>query len=146
MKLVEVEMSIMSAPQGYYLAQGISRDMNFSVGLQSLFDKVYNMKEKLESFYTDGTFRNPEFNVGDAVLIDNVFNLVVKESSYDAPDRNKLLDAITDMRDQMNADLTTKLAIPKICCGKNGLDWDEVKGMFELVFNDTDVQILVCTQ
>ena len=33
MKIVELEINIMAVPQGYYLAQGISRDLNFKVGL-----------------------------------------------------------------------------------------------------------------
>ena len=33
MKIAELEINIMAVPQGYYLAQGISRDLNFKVGL-----------------------------------------------------------------------------------------------------------------
>ena len=146
MKITEVELNIMSAPQSYYLANGISRDLNFATGLPAVFDKMYNMKEKIETFYQDEYTHEPVIELGEAVLIDNVFNLVVKESSYDKPDKDRLLDAITDMRDQMEEEVITKLAIPKICCGRNGLNWDDVKAMFELVFVDADVQILVCVQ
>lgn len=146
MKMTEIELNVMSAPQSYYLANGISRDLNFGTGLPAVFDKMYNMKEKIETFCQDEYTHEVAIELGEAVLIDNVFNLVVKESSYDKPDRDRLLDAITDMRDQMDEDMITKLAIPKICCGRNGLNWDDVKAMFELVFVDSDVQILVCTQ
>lgn len=47
---------------------------------------------------------------------------------------------------QMDAKMIKKLAIPKICCGRNGLEWDDVRSMFEFVFADSDVQILVCIQ
>ena len=76
----------------------------------------------------------------------NSFNLIVKENSYNKPDSDRLLDAIVNMRDQMDAKMIKKLAIPKICCGRNGLEWDDVWSMFEFVFADSDVQILVCIQ
>ena len=53
MKITEVDLNIMSAPQSYYLAQGISKDLNFSTGLPALFDRMYDMREKLEIFYAD---------------------------------------------------------------------------------------------
>lgn len=139
MKMVELEINIMGVPQGYYLAQGISRDLNFKVGLPAVFEKQYNMAAKLKRNYTD-------IELGKALLVDNVFNLVAKDSSYDFPDRDVLMDAIINMRDQMETNMVTKLAIPKICCGRNGLDWDDVKSMFEFIFDDSDVQILVCLQ
>lgn len=139
MKMVELEINIMGVPQGYYLAQGISRDLNFKVGLPAVFEKQYNMAAKLKRNYTD-------IELGKALLVDNVFNLVAKDSSYDFPDRDMLMDAIINMRDQMETNMVTKLAIPKICCGRNGLDWDDVKNMFEFIFDDSDVQILVCLQ
>lgn len=139
MKMVELEINIMGVPQGYYLAQGISRDLNFKVGLPAVFEKQYNMVAKLKRNYTD-------IELGKALLVDNVFNLVAKDSSYDFPDRDMLMDAIINMRDQMETNMVTKLAIPKICCGRNGLDWDDVKSMFEFIFDDSDVQILVCLQ
>ncbi len=139
MKMVELEINIMGVPQGYYLAQGISRDLNFKVGLPAVFEKQYNMAAKLKRNYTD-------IELGKALLVDNVFNLVAKDSSYDFPDRDMLMDAIINMRDQMETNMVTKLAIPKICCGRNGFDWDDVKSMFEFIFDDSDVQILVCLQ
>ena len=139
MKMVELEINIMGVPQGYYLAQGISRDLNFKVGLPAVFEKQYNMAAKLKRNYTD-------IELGKALLVDNVFNLVAKDSSYDFPDRDMLMDAIINMRDQMETNMVTKLAISKICCGRNGLDWDDVKSMFEFIFDDSDVQILVCLQ
>lgn len=146
MKMIEIDLNIMSAPQSYYLAQGISKDLNFSTGLPALFERMYGMKEKIETFRADEYSDNADIELGEAVLIDNVFNLVVKESSYNKPDADRLLDALTDMRDQMDAKMIKKLAIPKICCGRNGLEWDDVKSALEFVFDDSDVQILVCVQ
>lgn len=146
MRITEIDLNIMSAPQSYYLAQGISKDFNFSTGLPALFERMYGMKEKIEASYVDDYTDNVDIELGEAILVDNVFNLIVKENSYNKPDSDRLLDAIVNMRDQMDAKMIKKLAIPKICCGRNGLEWDDVWSMFEFVFADSDVQILVCIQ
>lgn len=145
MKITELEINIMAVPQGYYLAHAISRDLNFKVGLPALFEKQYNLREKLIAFYKDEEL-DDDIELGCSYLTDNVYSLVVKDSSYDAPDRDMLMDALVEMRDQMEEDMVTKLAIPKLCCGRNGLDWDDVKAMISFVFGDMDVQILVCEQ
>lgn len=119
MKIAELEINIMAVPQGYYLAQGISRDLNFKVGLPAEFEKTYNLKEKLTDKYD-------EIECGETYLIDNVYSLVVKDSSYDSPDRDLLMEALVNLRDQMEENKVTKLAIPRLCCGRGGLDWDDM--------------------
>ena len=140
MKMTELEISIMAVPQGYYLAHGISRDLNFRVGLPALFEKQFNLKEKLTYFYGD------DLDLGGAYLTDNVYSLVVKDSSYDMPDRDMLMDALKEMHEDMDERKVKKLAIPRLCCGRNGLDWDDVKVMIESEFRGSDVEILVCVQ
>ena len=44
----------------------------------------------------------------------------------------------------MDFNATTKLAMPKIGCGLDRLDWDEVYDIICEVFEDTDVEILIC--
>lgn len=77
MKIAELEINIMAVPQGYYLAQGISRDLNFKVGLPAVFEKTYNLKEKLTDKYD-------EIECGETYLIDNVYSLVVKIAAMTA--------------------------------------------------------------
>ena len=38
----------------------------------------------------------------------------------------------------------TKLAMPLIGCGLDKLEWNRVKDVIEDVFDDTDVEILIC--
>jgi hypothetical protein len=49
------------------------------------------------------------------------------------------------MKEQCEEWDITKLAIPYIGCGLDRLNWDEVKDVIEDVFEDTDVEILVCS-
>ena len=84
-------------------------------------------------------------NVGQALLIDNVFNLVTKPRCYHKPILEVLRDTLIDMRDQCEYLDITKLAMPRIGCGLDCLDWDDVKELLFEVFEDSDIEILVCT-
>lgn len=46
----------------------------------------------------------------------------------------------------MDDDEPVKLAMPRIGCGLDKLEWSKVKAIIEEVFADTDVEILVCVK
>ncbi len=141
MEIVEIKNNIISVPQGWYIAHAISSDFNFNAGLPKIMDSVFNLKDSLDCLYS-GT----SFDVGTAIQTGNVFNLIVKESSYDAPDEQALLDALIDLRDLCDSMGIKKLAMPKICSGKNGLDWENVVlETIKFVFDDSDITILICS-
>ena len=132
---------IFTVPQGYYLAHCISGDYALGAGVAKQFDAVYNMKAKLNDQYR--VYEEP--SIGSALLVDNVFNLVTKEKCYQKPTYSTLEETLVDMREQMNELMITKLAMPKIGCGLDRLDWDRVLELITEVFNETDAEILICT-
>jgi hypothetical protein len=131
------QRDLFTVPQGYYLAHCISGDFALGAGIAKRFDEVYNMRFKLFRDFDEGC-------VGEATLVDNVFNLVVKEKKYDNVLYVNLESALIDMRDTMEYLNIDKLAMPKICCGREGLDWDLVKKLIKEVFENTNVNILIC--
>ena len=82
-------------------------------------------------------------NVG-MTLIDNVFNLVTKPKCYHKPRYEAVREALETMREIMDINATTKIAMPRIGCGLDRLDWDEVYEIICEVFEDTDVEVLIC--
>lgn len=130
---------LFTVPQGYYLAHCISADFALGAGIAKTFDKVYNMRFKLFRDY-DGY----EYDGGDALLVDNVFNLVTKPKCYHKPTYESLRESLEVMKHIMEVSAITKLAIPKLGCGLDRLSWDEVYDIICEVFEDTDVDILVC--
>ena len=130
---------LFTVPQGYYLAHCISADFALGAGIAKIFDEVYNMRFKLfrefDEYFYDG---------GDALLIDNVFNLVTKPRCYHKPTYGALREALEAMKNVMEMNATTKLAMPKIGCGLDRLEWDRVFDIICEVFEDTDVEILIC--
>lgn len=139
MTIHEEQRDLFTVPQGYYLAHCISADFALGAGIAKKFDEVYNMKFKLFKNYD-----NFEFDGGETLLIDNVFNLVTKPQCYNKPTYDTLREALEAIRTQMEYLDITKLAMPKIGCGLDRLQWDKVYDIICDVFKDTDVDILIC--
>ena len=130
---------LFTVPQGYYLAHCISADFKLGAGIAKQFDEVFNMKYKLFAEYGYYTYHG-----GDALPIDNVFNLVTKEKYYEKPTYKSLTEALEEMRHLMKMFHITKLAMPKIGCGLDKLDWNNVLNIITDIFGESDVEILVC--
>lgn len=130
---------LFTAPQGYYLAHCISADFALGAGIAKKFDEAYNMRFKLFREFDMYTYEG-----GDALPIDNVFNLVTKPKCYHKPRYDSVREALECMRNQMEMLYITKLAMPRIASGLDRLDWDQVYDIICEVFEDTDVDILIC--
>lgn len=132
---------LFTVPQGYILAHCISADFNLGGGIARQFCEHYNMKERLMNGY--GT----DFSeVGISLQIDNVHNLVTKRYVKDKPTYADLKKALEDMKVEMKLDGQKKVAMPRIGCGLDGLDWGIVKAIIKDVFEDTDIEILICVR
>lgn len=143
MTIREENRDLFTVPQGYYLAHCITADCSLGAGVAKKIDEVYNMREKLIKTYDLG-FGLSDY-IGNVLTIDNVYNLVLKKYPQKKAKYKKLRACLEDMKDEMDTNLVTKVAMPKIGCGHEGLEWDRVREIIEEVFEDTDVEILVCS-
>lgn len=143
MTIREENMNLFNVPQGYYLAHCISGDYALGAGIAKQFAEIYNMRFKLHK-----KFQIPDgekfANVGRALLVDNVFNLVTKPRYFHKPNYTALYDTLVSLKEQCIELDINKLAMPRIGCGLDKLEWDEVLDIIEDVFDDTDIDILVC--
>lgn len=139
MKITVEKKDLFTVPQGYYLAHCISADFALGAGIAKIFDEVYNMRFKLFKEYDEY-----EYCGGDSIPVDNVFNLVTKKKCYHKPTYDSVREALECMREQMDMLYVTKLAMPKIASGLDRLNWDVVYDIICEVFEDTDVEILIC--
>lgn len=133
--IFEEDVDIKYVPQGYTLVAAFSTDRNW-INLPGLMDKIFNINNR----------DNNEYGVGDVGKIDNLYMLFVKESSYDAPIWSALEKSLNTLAKKVVKKDIRNLAMPKLCCGKNGFDWEDVKGLIEEIFHDIDVNILVCSR
>lgn len=139
MTITTEKRDLFTMPQGYYLAHCISADFALGAGIAKVFDEVYNMRFKLFRNYN-----NYEYTSGDALLVDNVYNLVTKRKCWHKPTYDSVREALEMMKEQLDFAGATKLAMPKIASGLDRLEWSKVYEIICEVFEDTDVEIVIC--
>ena len=77
-------------------------------------------------------------------MIFSVFQ-VTKEKYWNKPTYSSLRSSLEAMRDHCNTHKVTKLSMPRIGCGLDGLQWNKVLELIKDVFRETDVKITVYT-
>lgn len=73
-----------------------------------------------------------------------IYYLVTKRLSTEKPTYENFWSSLKKMRDDVRNHEVKKLAIPKIGCGLDRLDWSIVKDMITFLFKDIDVEVVVC--
>lgn len=143
MTLTEKYMDLFTVGPGYVLAHCISSDFVMGAGIAKQFTNR-GVKTTLYNTYPTKIWNGIGY-IRDC-LMDNyvVVNLVTKHYVYDKPTYETLKQSLIKLKDYMVSRTYMKLAIPKIGCGLDGLDWEKVSSMIKEIFADTEIDILVC--
>lgn len=80
------------------------------------------------------------------VLTGRVFNLITKARSNGKPTMKSLVSALWKMKVLAVGQGVTRIAMPRIGCGLDRLNWPEVKLALQDVFGKTDIELLVCVR
>lgn len=134
----------------YYLVQCISADFAMGAGIAVEFNKRFNVKNKLKSLVSNGINILPVWDNlsslrGFCLLLeaDHIFNLVTKRNYWNKPTPASIRDALNDLRWQCD-DLGIKyLAMPRIGCGLDRQNWNNVSNLIKRIFDDSDIEIIV---
>ncbi|KAH8415603.1 hypothetical protein KR222_006045, partial [Zaprionus bogoriensis] len=134
-KLNEVEGDLFSAPKTHSLAHCVAADLGMGAGIAVKFKEVYGQVDEL---------RAQQACSGQvAVLKDDerfIYYLVTKPQSWGKPTYESLQSSLEGMREHMLKNEVDKLAIPRIGCGIDGLEWDKVSAVLEQVFGKEQVE------
>lgn len=94
-----------------------------------------------------GELNNQRSKQGGLAVLENegrfIYYLVTKRVSSGKPTYETLWKSLTKMRNHMVENKVSKLALPKIGCGLDRLEWSNVRSMLEYLFKDVDVSIVV---
>lgn len=135
----EKVMDLFAVPTEYALGHCVSADFNMSRGIASCFKQRFNGVQELIS-QNKGT--------GELAILKReerlIYYLITKERCYDKPRYEDLFRALTEMRDHIVKHNIRKLALPKIGCGLDKLQWETVAAMLKYIFADVHVEILIC--
>lgn len=140
---------LFSVPDDYYLAHCISADFGMGKGIVVEFNKRFDMKNKLISKYHDFIryWDDPMGECrGTCVLEGKVFNLITKRNYWNKPTYETLIQSLQHMKTLVINNDVKKIAMPVIGCGLDRLNWDKVSEIINEIFNDIDVEVLICKQ
>ena len=143
----EEHRDLFEVSKDYYLAHCISADFGMGAGIVVQFNQRFDMKNILKKKYKSlvGEWEStPKGNRGFCLLEGRVFNLVTKQYVFQKPTYEELKGSLYKMKIFALELGVTKIAMPLIGCGIDGLDWNRVSGMIKEVFADTAIEILVC--
>lgn len=139
----EIKKDLFEVPAYYHLAHCINGNYTLGAGIAREFADRMNMQNRLKWTYPIAEGEQAKY-IGKALLVGNVFNLVTKAFHFNKPTYESLYSALKSMHEQCKELGIKYLAMPKIGCGLDQLDWNRVSKMIKEVFNDLDIDILVC--
>lgn len=118
------------------IAHCISADYAMGAGIAVEVSKRYRVKQYLKE---NGDRKYPQ-----CIFTSNVFNLVTKEKYWNKPTYESLRKALEIMKWQIVQLNIKEVAMPKIGCGLDRLQWGRVREIIKEVFQDVDITITVC--
>ncbi|CAF1099022.1 unnamed protein product [Adineta ricciae] len=134
----EVTGDLFSVASNVSLAHCVSQDMSMSKGIATLFRNKFGKINELKSQNT---------SIGGCAYITaanrHVFYLVTKERYFYKPTMSSLESSLRAMRDLCIKNDIHQLAMPRIGCGLDKLNWDQVSRLIQRVFEEDDIEITI---
>lgn len=140
----EEKKNLFDVPQGWWLAHCISADFALGAGVAQQIDQQFNMREMLNLMWGPISSMCGKWSAPCCLPCGNVYNLVTKQRYYQKPTLDSLRVALEEMASYVVEMGVKKIAMPRIGCGLDRLNWDEVSHMIREIFTDIDVEIMVC--
>ncbi|XP_044269461.1 uncharacterized protein LOC123014415 [Tribolium madens] len=139
LKTKEIVSNLFEMPDDYSLAHCVAEDMNMGSGIAVQFRRDFKRVDEL---------LNQHQEPGGLAVLEHdgryIYYLVTKRLSSGKPTYGTLFSSLQKLRTHMVHNNVRKLAIPRIGCGLDRLQWDNVKFMLEFIFKEIDVEIVVC--
>ena len=145
MKIEERKMDLFKMPTDYTLVHCISEDCAMGAGIAKIFNVRYkNMKGFLIDTLEANKLKYPVSIFYYGGNRHNVINMITKEKYWHKPTYKTFKAALEDVVEICQNNNIKKLAMPKIGCGLDKLQWGEVKNIIEWYFKDLHIEIVVC--
>lgn len=145
MRVVEETRDLFTVPEVYYLAHCISADFGMGKGIVVEFNKRFNLKNKLIKSYGNW-LKNWDSKVpkGYCLPEGRVLNLITKRNYWDKPTYETVRESLISMKKVCEVNGIKKIAMPTIAAGLDRLEWSKVRTIINEIFEETDIEILVC--
>lgn len=143
MRYKEVYGDLFSAGSEPLYVHCISADFVLGAGIAAEFTRR-GVKAELRGTYPINVWYGVGYGLPTAMSGEcMVYNLVTKAKCNDKPTIVTLQDALDSLKEYVISHNITKIVMPKIGCGLDKLNWDEVSVCIMDTFADTSVDITV---
>ena len=121
----ELKQDLLEMPVYYYIAHCLPADLTVYGETAKRIDEAFDLVERILSDLGP----EEEISVGDILGFGNVFTLIPNPKARTRPSLNDLREAVKTLAVACAKEQVMYLAMPRIGCGHNGLNWNEVKLM-----------------
>jgi O-acetyl-ADP-ribose deacetylase (regulator of RNase III) len=121
----------------YHFAHCIASDLGMGAGIAVPFRKKYGLRGRIQK--VDEPLKHPT-----CILTPPVFNLITKRVSSGKPTYDSMRISLIKMKEHIVENDIKKVAMPKIGCGLDRLQWGAVREMIKDIFGDLDIKVKVC--
>lgn len=136
----EKQGSLFDCPPHFSLGHCVGKDLAMGAGIAVAFKERFGHVQKLKS---------QSKQVGEVATLHHrgkyIYYLITKEKSWQLPTYNKLKDSLINMKNHCVAKNVQHLALPRIGCGLDQLEWDQVKQMIIETFCDMPIEVHIYT-
>ncbi|KAH8370622.1 hypothetical protein KR093_004348 [Drosophila rubida] len=136
-QITEAKGNLFSAPENFALVHSVSADFAMCAGINLQFRCKFGHVDDL---------KKQQKHTGNVAVLEQggrfIYNLVTKERAHEKCTYTALYYALLAMREHMRENGVSKLAIPRLGCGIDRLDWLRVRSLLELVFVSDSVDII----
>lgn len=137
MSFTEQNCDLFALPESIPLAHCVAQDFHMGAGIALIFLRKFGSKKELRA-------RN--IQTGEATCLNHngrfIYYLVTKAESLGKPTYSSLESSLISMFKHLNENNITTIAMPKIGCGLDGLNWEVVKDLIKK--HQGSVNVVVC--
>jgi len=121
----------------YTPAHCISSDCKMGAGIAVPMKKKFKLSglEDIEPIFRKSPI---------CIFHNGVYNLITKEKYWHKPTYRSIEAALTNMRIHAEQNNIKHIVMPKIGSGLDNLSWPRVKEIIKEIFENTNIEILVC--
>ena len=126
-------------PNYYTFVHCISADFALGKGIALEMQKHFKTRDMIQS--KAKPFSIP---VGHCVYTEPVLSMITKGRANSLPTYETMYEALFHLRTAVERLSIERLAMPLIGCGLDQLKWPIVRALIKDIFEDLDIEILVC--
>ncbi len=102
------------------------------------------MRKNFRLHFMEREARENPYQIGSCLFANGVLNLITKKFYFHKPTYENFALSIQDMKKVCLERNISKIAMPTLGSGLDGLNWKKNSDIIKSIFEDTNIEIIVC--